>query len=379
MANEFRTLESHSAEYFGDTRDYWWNLDFLELIGKRLSFDRVQDALDVGSGVGHWGQMLAKVIPSTARVHGVDREPLWVEKAAARAAAHGLADRFKYQVGVAERLPFADASFDLVTCQTVLIHTLDPGAAIDEMVRVARPGGLILAAEPNNVARALMLDSVSFHDPVDEILARVRFQLVCERGKAALGEGNNSIGDLVPSLLAERELVDIRVYLNDKADILLPPYDSPAQRAMLQERADFKDRDFWIWSRQDTHRYFLAGGGCESEFDALWLIATGGNDKFDKAIADLAYAGAGAGRGRYRLPCSRQKAMTSRRSIARCGLHCPHGGRVAPSGCDPNRSRYTDAVRQRARFSLDSGNAQRRSALPRSWLQSRAKLGPTTL
>src|SRR5215471_21826965 len=57
MANEFRTLDSHSAEYFGDTRDYWWNLDFLELIGKRLSFDHVQDVLDVGSGVGHWGQL----------------------------------------------------------------------------------------------------------------------------------------------------------------------------------------------------------------------------------------------------------------------------------------------------------------------------------
>src|SRR6516225_8245609 len=65
MANEFRTLDSHSAEYFGDTRDYWWNLDFLELIGKRLSFDRVQDVLDVGSGVGHWGQLLANVLRTT--------------------------------------------------------------------------------------------------------------------------------------------------------------------------------------------------------------------------------------------------------------------------------------------------------------------------
>ena len=198
MANEFRTLNSHSAEYFGDTRNYWWNLDFLELMGKRLSLHRVQDVLDVGSGVGHWGQLLANVIPSSARVQGVDRDPLWVEKAAARVAAHGLAERFTYQVAVAEKLPFADASFDLVTCQTVLIHTPDPGPVVDEMVRVARPGGLILVAEPNNVARALMLDSVSFNDPVDEILARVRLQLICERGKAALGEGNNSIGDLVP-------------------------------------------------------------------------------------------------------------------------------------------------------------------------------------
>jgi ubiquinone/menaquinone biosynthesis C-methylase UbiE len=295
MANQFRALNSHSAEYFGDTRDYWWNLDFLELIGKRLSLDRIQDVLDIGSGIGHWGQLLATVIPGGARVHGIDRDPLWVEKAAARAAAHGLADRFTYQVAVAEKLPFAEASFDLVTCQTVLIHTPDPGAVVDEMIRVARPGGLILAAEPNNIARALMLDSVSFHDPVDEILARVRLQAICERGKAALGEGNNSIGDLVPSLFAERGLVNICVYLNDKADILLPPYDTPAQRAALEERADFKHRDFWIWSREDTRRFFLAGGGREAEFDALWLVARASTDKFDDAIAQRRCAGVGAG------------------------------------------------------------------------------------
>src|SRR5262245_55354530 len=102
MANEFRTLESHSAEYFGDTRDHWWNLDFLQLMAKRLSFERVRDVLDVGSGVGHWGQLLARVLPADARVQGVDRDPLWVEKAAARAAARGLADRFSHQTGVAE-------------------------------------------------------------------------------------------------------------------------------------------------------------------------------------------------------------------------------------------------------------------------------------
>src|ERR1700736_5073635 len=190
MANEFRTLDSHSAEDFGDTRDYWWNLDFLELMGKRLSLDRVRDVLDVGCGVGHWGRLLANVLPSGTRVHGVDRDPLWVEKAAARATARGLSDRLSYQVSVAEKLPFDDASFDLVTCQTVLIHTPDPGAAVDEMVRVARPGGLILAAEPNNVAGALTFDSLRFHDPVDDIVARVRLQLLCERGKAALGGGN---------------------------------------------------------------------------------------------------------------------------------------------------------------------------------------------
>jgi SAM-dependent methyltransferase len=293
MANEFRALDSHSAEYFGETRSYWWNSDFLALMGKRLSLDRVRDVLDVGCGVGHWGQLLANVLPNDARVQGVDRDPLWVEKAAARATAHGLADRFSYRLAVAEKLPFADASFDLVTCQTVLIHTPDPGAALDEMVRVARPGGVILAAEPNNIASALTFDSLSFHAPVEEIIVRVRLQLICERGKAALGEGNNSIGDLVPGLFAERGLLNVSVYLNDKVHVFLPPYDRPEQRAELEERTDRKHRDFWIWSREDTHRYFLAGGGRDVEFEALWTAAIGGRDKLDKAIADRTYADAG--------------------------------------------------------------------------------------
>ena len=293
MANEFRELESHSAEYFGDTRDYWWNDDFLELIAKRLAFDRVSDVLDVGCGVGHWGRVLARFLPRGALVRGVDRDPSWVEKADLRAAALGLGVRFGSQVSVAEKLPFADASFDLVTCQTLLIHVPDPGAVIDEMIRVARPGCLILAAEPNNIAGALTFNSLTFYDPVDEIIARARLQLICERGKAALGEGANSIGELVPGLFGARRLEDIRVYLNDKANAFLPPYESPEQRAALEERADHENRDFWIWSREDTRRYFLAGDGDHEQFDALWSIAVGESALFDKAIADRSYAAAG--------------------------------------------------------------------------------------
>jgi SAM-dependent methyltransferase len=293
MANEFRTLESHSAEYFGETRDYWWNLDFLRLMGSRLSFERAQDVLDVGCGVGHWGQLLANVLPARARIHGVDRDPLWVAKAAARASAAGLADRFSYQPSTAEKLPFADASFDLVTCQTLLIHTPDPAAVIGEMVRVTRPGGLVLAVEPNNIAATLTFDSLNFHDPVDEIISRVRFQLICERGKAALGEGNNSIGDLVPGFFSACGLIDISVYLSDKTNTFLPPYDKPEQRALLEERADLVDREFWNWNREDTRRYFLAGGGTEDEFAPLWSNATSGADRFDKAVAERRYANTG--------------------------------------------------------------------------------------
>jgi SAM-dependent methyltransferase len=263
------------------------------LIAKRLSFDRIGDVLDVGCGIGHWGQLLAKILPDSTRVWGIDRDPLWAGKAAERACLRGLASRFAYYVSVAEKLPFTDSSFDLVTCQTLLIHARDPVAVLNEMIRVTRPGGLVLAAEPNNMAGALLLDSVGFHDSIETIMALARLQLACERGKWALGEGSNSIGGLVPGLFAENGLADIRVYLNDKASPILPPYSSPEQRAILDEIASFRVRDFWIWSLQDTHRYFMAGGGRESEFERLWTIAVEGGARIESALGNGTYSCAG--------------------------------------------------------------------------------------
>jgi SAM-dependent methyltransferase len=294
VANEFRTLTGHSAEYFGDTRDHWWNFDYLELMARRLSFERVRDVLDVGCGVGHWGQLLMRLLPAGAKLSGVDREPRWVAQAAERAARIGVAERCNYRAGAAEELPFAEASFDLVTCQTVLIHCDDPRAVLAEMIRVTRPGGLVLAAEPNNLARSLVRDTLTFRAPADLTLALARFQLVCERGKEALGEGNNSIGDLLPGLFQAGGLVDIRVFLNDKASPVLPPYDGPEQRAMREEAIDFKERDFWIWSRADTLRYFIAGGGDAAEFESLWKIAMAGAADVDAAVAKGTYASPGA-------------------------------------------------------------------------------------
>ena len=95
----------HSAECFGDTRDHWWNRDFLRLMAKRWKLDAVRDVLDVGCGVGHWGVLLASVMPGDVRVTGVDREPSWVEQARARAAARGLDGRFSYQQGEARAPP----------------------------------------------------------------------------------------------------------------------------------------------------------------------------------------------------------------------------------------------------------------------------------
>jgi 2-polyprenyl-3-methyl-5-hydroxy-6-metoxy-1,4-benzoquinol methylase len=106
MGDALEGHKPHSAEYFGDTRDHWWNKDFLRLMSERWALDVVGDVLDVGCGVGHWGMLLASVMRDDVRVTGIDREPTWVEQATVRARERGLAGRFSYRQGEAQRLPF---------------------------------------------------------------------------------------------------------------------------------------------------------------------------------------------------------------------------------------------------------------------------------
>jgi SAM-dependent methyltransferase len=295
MGNEFKGQAGHSAEYFGDTRDHWWNADFLQLMVKRWQLAGVRDVLDVGSGIGHWGQLLASVLGFGVRVTGIEREPRWVEVASARARARGLGERFSYVQGDATRLPFADDTFDLTTCQTLLIHMRDPSAALAEMLRVTKPGGRMMVAEPNNLTAALLLDSITNQASVEEIVELVRLQLICERGKVALGEGDNSLGDRVPGMFAEQGLVDVDVYVNDKALAMFPPYATDAQRATVEEGRDRLARGVWTWSESETRRFFLAGGGTERDFAASYRRGLAASERIVAGIDRGVYHGTSGG------------------------------------------------------------------------------------
>jgi SAM-dependent methyltransferase len=254
----------------GPTRDFWWNVDHIALCGRRLGFDRVHSVLDVGAGRGHWGRLLGTALPRDCILKGVDLEPRWVEEATRLATDSGLGDRFTYSRAPAEELPFEDESFDLATCQTLLMHVPDPHRVIREMIRVTKPGGLVLASEPNNRSLTMMGSSVNAHIPIDERIDLVRFYLVCERGQRALGRGDSSVGDLLPGYFTQVGLTQIETVLSDKCSMLIPPYDTEEQRAFADQIVLDAEHGAWGWSRREAHDYFLAGGGANEEFDAVW-------------------------------------------------------------------------------------------------------------
>jgi hypothetical protein len=129
-----------------------------------------------------------------------------------------------------------------------------------EMLRVTRPGGLLLAAEPHNRAQLLIATSIDAEAPIDELLDRVRFALRCERGKLALGEGHSSVGDLVPGYLVEEGAIDVQAFMCDKPQMLIRPYASEEQQVMRAHALQEAERNRWVWEREDARRYFLAGG-----------------------------------------------------------------------------------------------------------------------
>ena len=111
------------------------------LTGEGLAGKRV---LEYGSGATTQAFFLAA---GGAEVTGIDISPVAVQQGRQRAASEGLEGRVEFRVMNAERLEFADASFDLV-CGSAVLHHLDLSLAYSEIARVLRPSGSAIFVEP---------------------------------------------------------------------------------------------------------------------------------------------------------------------------------------------------------------------------------------
>jgi SAM-dependent methyltransferase len=139
-------------------QSHWWYAgrrkilaSFLEDICRRVT-DRRPRILDVGCGTGANLLMLSQY----GDAEGVDVS----EDALAFCRERGLE---KVKLGAAEKLPYDDGTFDLVTALDVVEHLDNDLAGLREMRRVLRPGGHVLLFVPTFMFLWGLQDDVSNH------------------------------------------------------------------------------------------------------------------------------------------------------------------------------------------------------------------------
>jgi ubiquinone/menaquinone biosynthesis C-methylase UbiE len=118
--------------------------DSLETVRALAAATPADLALDIGTGTGFTAFALAG---DGARVLAVDLTPEMLAEGRRLAAEMELEAKLNWLLTAAERLPFPDGAFPIITCRYASHHFHDLPRALAELARVARPGGRVVLCD----------------------------------------------------------------------------------------------------------------------------------------------------------------------------------------------------------------------------------------
>ena len=134
--DELANVPESAVESFAGVANPW-------TLGRLAAGERV---LDLGCGAGTDSLVAAQMVGADGRVTGIDMTSAMLAKARAAAAEMGVTN-VEFVEGEAERLPFSDASFDVVISNGVIDLVPDKDAVLAELYRVLAPGGRMQIAD----------------------------------------------------------------------------------------------------------------------------------------------------------------------------------------------------------------------------------------
>lgn len=139
--NQSIVKEFYDEQYYSSIKSTGKPNKHLKLLAQRLNIQQGHTVLDIACGTGEW---LKAAEDQGANTFGVDLSEKAIE------FCKKTYNSENYICQPAEKLPYDDCSFDIVTCLGSLEHFPDKEKSLKEMVRVTKPGGTLLILVPNS-------------------------------------------------------------------------------------------------------------------------------------------------------------------------------------------------------------------------------------
>jgi ubiquinone/menaquinone biosynthesis C-methylase UbiE len=164
-----------------------------DLLTRRLTLPPRAHVLQIGCGLGATPSELLAAMDADSRLIVVENSTALVERVRGGLDLEKLGKRVFFRAHpIDEKLPFAENGFDLVLANVALPELTSPDSALDELVRVTKPGGVLRLATP------LFGTWREFLDVYSDVLIRLRKQEM----SAALAAYRTTFAE--PEALAKR-------------------------------------------------------------------------------------------------------------------------------------------------------------------------------
>ncbi|WP_411967764.1 methyltransferase domain-containing protein [Haloferax sp. YSSS75] len=138
-----RLFYKYLSKVYDQVNPFIWNEEMRDEALEMLDIQQGDRVLDVGCGTGFGTEGLLRY---TDDVHGLDQSIHQMQKAWEK---FGKNDEVRFYRGDAERLPFADDSFDVIWSSGSIEYWPNPVTALEEFRRVVKPGNKVLVVGPD--------------------------------------------------------------------------------------------------------------------------------------------------------------------------------------------------------------------------------------
>ncbi len=210
------------------------NEDYLEFLVTRVwKLDQICRFAEFGCGSGKMGLQIMPFLTQGSTYTGIDQSSKLIARG--KQAWENTPWKAEFHEGSIYKTPFADKSFDVTMTHTVLMHVPDPEKVLQEMIRVTKPNGLVVACEANRNAHTAMLHIEEVNH--QETAPLELFQTINREIYKRTGVDHN-IGIKLPVLMHKAGLKHIQIRMSDAVRFLFPPMDTDHKKRLFKAICD---------------------------------------------------------------------------------------------------------------------------------------------